>query len=542
MPDEIATSICRRLEQMRANRQPHEAAWRECLDYSYPERGAGFNGTIITPQDAQTKKNRILDDTAADSARILSANIVGGTTPSNSIWFGLDASGEDDGEEDSPEDDEERRWLDTAARVIFRNIHGSNFDSQAFECAIDLVPVGWFVLYIDERAEGGYLFEQWPAAQCFVASSKNGGLVDCIYRDVELTVEQAVTEYGIDRVSQQTAECYRQEKYDDVVKICHAIYPRALAQGKRSRNLPFASCHIEQDTKHVLRESGYHEFPCVVPRWMLIPGTSYASGPMSVALGSIRTINDIKALELAAMDVAVGGMWIAEDDGVLNPRSIKIGPRKVIVANSVDSMKELRSGANFEVAFSAEERLQATIRKIMLADQLQPQDGPAMTATEVHVRVQLIRQLLGPIYGRLQAEYLQPLVQRCFGIAYRAGILGQAPESLQGRAYTVKYVSPLARAQKMEDVTAMDRLENTLLMEAQADPSVIDVYDFEAAARKRAEFLGVPYAVMRKPEDVDALRDARKQAQQAQVQQAQAAQLQQTAGEAAINKISELAA
>jgi hypothetical protein len=213
-----------------------------------------------------------------------------------------------------------------------------------------------------------------------------------------------------------------------------------------AKNMPFASCHVEVDSKHVLRESGYNTFPCIVPRWMLVPGSPYATGPMAQALGSIRTINDIKALELANLDMATAGMWIAEDDGVLNPRAIKIGPRKVIVANSVDSMKALTPGTDFNVAFNAEDRLQRAIRKVMLADQLQPQDGPAMTATEVHVRVQLIRQLLGPIYGRLQAEYLQPLVNGCFDSAYRAGVLGQAPESLQNRVFSVKYLGPLARA------------------------------------------------------------------------------------------------
>ena len=102
-------------------------------------------------------------------------------------------------------------------------------------------------------------------------------------------------------------------------------------------------------------------------------------------------------MEKAAQDLAIAGMWIAEDDGVLNPRTVKVGPRRIIVANSVDSMKPLLTGADFNVAFTAEERLQASIRKIMMADQLQPQDGPAMTATEVHVRVALIRQLLGPV-------------------------------------------------------------------------------------------------------------------------------------------------
>lgn len=527
-------AITRRLEAMKQVRQPHEAVMEECYSYTHPERASGLNGSVMSAQDAQTKRNRILDDTAPESARVLSANIVSGTTPSNSLWFGLDAG--NDSEDNSP--DEESRWLDQSARTLFANIHGANFDAAAYECAVDIVDIGHFVLYIDEAKEGGFWFEQWPIAQCYFSSSKSGGLVDTIYREVSLTVEQVVTKYGIDKVSHRVAEAYRNEKYDDKVKIVHAIYPRAIhaVGGLRSKNLPFASCHCEAETHHLLLESGYHEFPCVVPRWMLTPNSPYATGPVNAVLGSIRSINDIKAMELMNLDMAASGMYVAEDDGVLNPRTIRIGPRKIIVANSVDSIKPLAPAGNFNVVFSSEEKLQAAIRKGLLADQLQPQDGPDMTATEVHVRVQLIRQLLGPIYGRLQAEYLQPLVIRCFGIAYRAGVLGVAPQSLQGKNFTVKYISPLARAQRMEDVTAMDRLEQTVIAESQVDPSVLDVYDFPAALRLRGNYLGAPKGVLRSPEAALARQKAREDAQQAQQQNMAGMQMQQTAGEAMIKQ------
>ena len=35
-------------------------------------------------------------------------------------------------------------------------------------------------------------------------------------------------------------------------------------------------------------------------------------------------------LELANLDIAVSGMWIAEDDGVLNPNTVKIVPGAII--------------------------------------------------------------------------------------------------------------------------------------------------------------------------------------------------------------------
>src|SRR3546814_5539409 len=40
---------------------------------------------------------------------------------------------------------------------------------------------------------------------------------------------------------------------------------------------------------------------------------------------------------------------------------------------------------------------------------------------------------------------------RCFGLAYRAGIFKPAPQSLRGRSFSVRYVSPMARAQKLDE-------------------------------------------------------------------------------------------
>jgi len=155
-----------------------------------------------------------------------------------------------------------------------------------------------------------------------------------------------------------------------------------------------------------------------------------------------------------------------------------------------------------------------------MADQLQPQDGPQMTATEVHVRVGLIRQLLGPVYGRLQSEYLQPFVERCFGLAFRAGALGQPPQSLAGRQFHVRYISPLARAQRLEDVVAMDRLETGLITKSQqGKPELMDIYDWEEADRLRAQYLGVPGKLMRSDDDIKVIRDARAEAAQKAEQQ-----------------------
>lgn len=304
--------------------------------------------------------------------------------------------------------------------------------------------------------------------------------------------------------------------------------------------MPFRSVHIEVSEKTVLRDSGYMEFPCAVPRWRLIPGTPYATGIGSNVLPSVKTLNDILRLELGSLDLAISGMWKATDDGVINPRTIKVGARRVIMVSNIENLVSLKTGADFNVSFSKADQLRRSISKSLLADQLTPLDGAVRSATEIMQRANQIRQQLGPMFARFQGEYLQVLVERCFAIAYRSGALeqeiGPIPDSLKGRDFIVKYISPLARAQKMEEVNAVDVLIGGLIEQAQAlqNTNSLDVIDFDAANYQKGLALGVPANLLRGPEQLIAKRKADSAAADQATQQAQQQQLQAVAGQKAI--------
>ncbi len=126
----------------------------------------------------------------------------------------------------------------------------------------------------------------------------------------------------------------------------------------------------------------------------------------------------------------------------------------------------------------------------------------------------------------MQSEFLQPLIKRCFGIAFRAGALTPAPESLQGVDAIITYVSPLARAQKLEDVGAMDRFEaNILAVAKEGIPAVLDIYDMDKALRKKAELLGVPQDLLVAGEEVKKIREDKTAEAQAQAEQAQRSEM-----------------
>jgi len=523
-----AQKLAARLQALKGGRSPHENVWRECFEYSVPMLASGFNGQVLNAGEIQTQKAKLLDSTAADAMQTGADGFMGGITPANSRWFGMDIG---------QETTEERRFLDDASDFIFENIHASNFDAEAYDAMKYLLGAGWFCLYEDEAEDGGYYFENWPISQCYLASSRQGGRIDTCYREYEVTAATLVAERGRDKVSPQVLALVDNNKADEIVRMLWAIEPRVgyLPGSTIATNLPFASCKMELATRHIVSESGYHEFPVICPRWTRIPGSVYALGPMSDALPDVKSLNEVKRWEFAAAETVIAPPLKVVDDGVINPRLVKLGPRKVLVCADPDNISPLITGAKVEFGQLMVSELQTSVRRSLMADLFDKLlDDPRMTATQVHAIVGILRQRMGPRFGRLQAEYLQPLVERSYGIAFRAGMLGKPPDSMRDREYSVKYLSPLARAQKLEDVSAMQMHEADLMAQATLLPAVADTYDWDEAARHKAELRGVPLKLVPDAKKVAAARQQRADAQAAAQQDATDQALAMRAGEVAI--------
>jgi hypothetical protein len=177
--------------------------------------------------------------------------------------------------------------------------------------------------------------------------------------------------------------------------------------------------------------------------------------------------------------------------------------------------------------------------------QLELQDGPQMTATEVQVRYELMQRLLGPTVGRLETEFLNPLVERCFAIMARANAFKALPPELQDVGseadLDIEYEGPLARAQRSIEVIAQDRfvayLSGLTATLAPVDPSlarsVWDVVELDDMARGRAEVLGLPSTQLADPKKIRAVRDARDEAASQQQQLQTGMQVAEAAGKAA---------
>ena len=321
-----------------------------------------------------------------------------------------------------------------------------------------------------------------------------------------------------------------------MVSIIHVVLPRddRDKRKKNKTNKPFASYYIDPEEKIVLDESGYDELPYVVPRWLK---SSYELGwgrsPAMNALADTKVLQKMSEITLRAAQKQIDPPLMVPDDGFMLPIRTVPGGLNFYRSGTRDRLEPLQIGANNPLGLNMEEQRRAAIRQAFYVDQLIMGQGPQMTATEVIQRTEEKMRLLGPVLGRLQAEMLQPLINRCWNIMLRAKQLPAPPPDMMGMDLEIEYVSPLAKAQKQSEVQAVVRMLEMMQPLAGIDPTILDYIDSDGLAKHVIKVLGIPAAVVRGDREIALLREDRAAQQQQQQEMAQMAQMAQAAGQAA---------
>ncbi len=516
--------VKKRLAAMAGERATWEDHWQEILDYVMPRKA---DVTFIRSKGE--KRTEVLFDSTAITANTLLAASLQGTLTSPSLpWFHMKLR-----DRDANENRDVQIWLEDCAQRMYDAFNDSNFNTEVHEMYLDLTSIGTGAIFVEESKEGylngGLHFKALHISEYYITENSKG-TVNTLYRKYKLSALQAVEEFGEENLGPKVLQAAR-EKPDKLFVFIHSIepkedYERATGQKSKSK-LPIHSCHVCEEDKMVVRKGGYNEFPYLVPRWSKATAEIFGRSPSYNALPDIRTLNKAVEIGLKAWAKAIDPPLLVTDDGVIG--RVRTTPAGITVVRGDNAVRPLQIGSNWQITDLKETQLRTAIRQAYYSDQLQLQDGPQMTATEVQVRYEMMQRLLGPTLGRFQSEFLNPLIERVFGIMYRANAFGEEPEALQGQKMDVEYVGPLARSQRMEEGIAIERLYQMAFNVAQVNPQIMDNIDHDAAVRLRANLLGVPKSILRDPEEIEAERQAQAQAQAAQ-QQMMMAQQQAEAG------------
>ena len=520
---EVFEYIKKRCSSLEATRKTWEDHWQEILDYVMPRKA---DVTFVRARG--TKRTEILFDSTAITANNLLAASLHGTLTSPSLpWFTLKLRNEE-----LMEERDVQLWLEDSGRRMYDTFNESNFNTEVHELYLDLCSVGTGALFLEEGNNGyekdGIHFNTLHIAEYFIQENVSGK-VDTLYRKYKLTARQAIEEFGGDNLGEKVIEAST-AKPDKEFNFIHAVEPTKdyeRAAGKVNTKLPVHSCHICIEDKMTVRTGGYNEFPYLVPRWSKATGEIFGRSPSYNALPDIKTLNKAVEIGLKAWAKAIDPPLLVQDDGVIG--RVRMTPAGITVVRNDGAIKPLQIGSNWQITDMKENQLRTAIRQAYYSDQLQLQEGPQMTATEVQVRYELMQRLLGPTLGRFQSEFLNPLIERVFGIMLRAKAFMPTPEMMGNQKLDIEYVGPLARSQRMEESIAIERLYQLVMNVGQIDPSIMDNINHDEAIRMRAKLLGVPKTVLRGKDEVAEMREAKAQQQQAMMEQQAAQQQAQTA-------------
>lgn len=505
-----------RRDAMRTFRSVFDSHYQEIAERVWPSM-ANFN-TVTTPGAKRTE--RMFDGTAALAAQRYQAIVESMTTPRTQIYQFLDAA------QALKNDRDTMLWCEDNTKMLFsyRYSPRANFSSQNGEVFMGMGVFGTGALYIGRgnRRMGVPMYYKSMALSELYADEGVDGRIQEALRQFKKKIRLIAEEFGTEGFNDSLLKVLKDDPEREFT-VLHYVYPNTEYNPMRFDRMgkKFASLYVVEEEQVVLAEGGYNTFPYAVARAMTAANEVYGRSPAMLALPNIKMLGEmVKTTVKNAQRLADPSLLLAEDGALSTvntlPGALNFGG---LDEQGNQMVKPLQTGADMSVAQAMIQEERKFINDVFLVTLFQILvDNPQMTATEVLEKAQEKGALLSPTLGRIQEEYLGPLIEREMDILASEGLLSPLPQAMamRGGEYNIRYDSPLTRAQSAEEVTGLVRTFQVIAPIGQINPSVWDNFDGDEIVRIAASVNGAPVRSLLDKAMVAKIRDARNQQQQQQ--------------------------
>ena len=491
LPAELGT--IQDLKKREANAFKRATHWHDQLDDAYeyflPNRNL-FETTVA----GQKKMDKIFDSTALEAIQQGASKLQENIAPIWSRWATFEPSRKivkllETGEYDIDIEDIKRN-LEEQAEEVFDYINRSNFATQFYEHALDLL-IGTGTLRIDEADDDNnpIVFSAIPQKGIAFEEGPQGN-VETHWRRFEVKAGTLERKWKGFKASESMAKVI-QDKPETMVKAYEGVV--YLPKSKT-----YYGCLWVGKEDHISWMEDFGETsPWVTGRYSKVAGEVRGRGPALQALPDVKSLNKVKEFSLQKAAIDLAGMYTATDDGVTNPYNISISPGVVIPVGSNNSanpsIRRLDTGANLQMPQFIMQDLQMNIKKALFNDLRDP-TGAVRSATEVAIESRELAKRIGSAFGRLQTEVLIPIITRVVAILTRRGLIEAI--KLDGKDIDIKFMSPLARQQDAEDILTVQQAVQFVLTNAGPDHAKIG-FKLEEFGAWVGEKSGMPASLIR---------------------------------------------
>lgn len=519
-------------------RQPYEAHFRELGEQFQPRRSRFSKGTDHKSKEAMNRK--IINSRPRLALRTMQSGMHTGVTSPARPWFRLVPK--DPGlKEHAPV----KEHFQTAQREMRQLLQSSGLYSVLHTLWGDLGLYGYDAAIIEDDDRTGLYGQALVPGEYWIAANGRG-MVDTLYREVNMTVKQVVGKFVYrndpsadpdwSTVTDAVKRLWDNNKVGEKVPVRHLIMPRAERDPRSptSENKPIMSTYWEEgESKRVLGDLGYDKNPILSSRWDVEGTNTYGSSP------AMDTLPDAKELQRKERDKAEAVRRVNRPPMNL-PTEMRNSPFS-LMPEAVNFMTDPTKGAvpayqvnpplrelQDDIRVSEERIDEGMYANLFLM--IARMDRRQVTAREIDERHEEKLLGLGPVLERQHREKLAVLLDRVYQRVVDEGKVAPLPPEFEGLPTSIDYVSTLGQAMKAVATGGIERLYSFAGNLAAVDQNVMDNLDNDAAVQEYADMIGVTGKVLRPKSDVEETRQTR--AEQAQQQQAleQATQAAEAAG------------
>lgn len=509
MSDSLAKALVESYGKLKGARSGWDNLWEVVTSYVLPrKKDISMSGVA-----GVERNQKVYDASPSHFNELLASALHSMLTNPSTEWFGLRAKNESVKDLQIVKD-----YLQRFVAKIHMLINNSNFHSEIHELYLDLGCLGTGTIRVLQDLEDVFRFKSRPIYAYWIKEDEKG-IIDTIYTVDKLTMRQIIQRYGEKSLPQEKkAELMRD--VEKVYEVMHAILPssevKELGYNKRK---PIASIHVLMQFQHTLKQDGFNTFPIMTPRWNKLSDETYGRSPSTKSLPDIKMINAMMRDTIRAAQKQTDPPMLVDDDSTYGPPNIYPGGINY-KRPGTEGPVPMKLGSNAGIGIEIMKDVRERIKQAFFIDQLQLQDGPQMTATEVNARVDEHLRLLGPILGRLHNELLKPLIARLIDIMINTNNLPEGlPPELSNTDLEVLFTSQIAKAQHIAEGQNLNRMLAQVAPIAQIKPEVLDNFDWDSMALYSSDINGVPAKLLLKEADRDTLRKQRAEAQQKAQQQ-----------------------
>jgi hypothetical protein len=405
----------------------------------------------------------------------------------------------------SGDGDEIRRALKveyaTITRKFFECLDLSNFYAVE-DKFVRAIGIGTGCLLINEIPFGKRFKNPVPFEFIYVPISNlsidagNNGKIYGIFREMKVRPDE-VNELWYDAIP-MSSDGGDPDVPRNLIECC--VY----APDVEYRDMDWVFCVFdrEKNTK-VVNDRRLPYNPYVVFRWNTIENEAMGRGVILDAMGDIKQLNTMqKVFNEWVQRFALGALLIDNSEMVDLERfsNGKLEVGKPIGVNDVNNIKTLPMGGNLTAQQFLLAETTHAIRQQLLDIELPMEQQ--MTAFETQVRAQRILKLFSATFGRINLEFIEPIVTVCLKLMEKNGIIKIPDHIGDVNQFTTKIAlrSPLSKMQQLADIDAIRvAVETVNLVQS---PLVAQQINLQRMFRFVWEGAGAPVDILNSDEEI----------------------------------------